>query len=229
MHNGAPREGRSWSSQQSPPSCWPRFRRAGGRGAVRRTPGVCSDTQTVPGTAAGRHLPDRGAVVGTRPPSCLTDAAAGLEGRPSHARDSGAVVRVSGGGAPAGRRCRRGAAVVRRGADAGSDVAFGSGRDFPRRRARALGRRARVWGCCFVDTRTRPGRRCRSTALVRGRSPVGVAGLKPGEYRVTLSHDGYAGVSRVNWRWRPGGPSVSSSLCVPAPVAVEAPRPGRRP
>ena len=33
--------------------------------------------------------------------------------------------------------------------------------------------------------------------MVRGRSPVGVAGLKPGEYRVSLTRDGYVGASRL--------------------------------
>ena len=42
-----------------------------------------------------------------------------------------------------------------------------------------------------------PGAQVSVDGVARGRSPVGVAGLKSGEYRVTLDHDGYADVSRA--------------------------------
>ena len=55
---------------------------------------------------------------------------------------------------------------------------------------------ARDLGMLFVDTEP-AGAEVSVDGMGRGRSPVGVAGLKPGAYQVALSHDGYAGVSRV--------------------------------
>ena len=55
---------------------------------------------------------------------------------------------------------------------------------------------ARDLGTLLVDSEP-SGAEVSVDGMARGRSPVGVAGLKPGEYRVTLAHDGYAGVSRM--------------------------------
>ena len=55
---------------------------------------------------------------------------------------------------------------------------------------------ARDLGMLIVDSEP-SGAEVSVDGVVRGRSPIGVAGLQPGEYRVTLAHEGYAGVSRV--------------------------------
>ena len=55
---------------------------------------------------------------------------------------------------------------------------------------------ARDLGMLFIDTEP-AGAEVSIDGMVRGHSPVGVAGLNPGEYRVTLEHDSYVGVSRV--------------------------------
>ena len=79
---------------------------------------------------------------------------------------------------------------------------------------------ARDLGMLFVDTEP-SGAEVSVDGMVRGRSPVGVPGLKPGAYRVALSHDGYAGVSRVLTVAAGRTERLFFSL-LPAPGAVEA-------
>ena len=79
---------------------------------------------------------------------------------------------------------------------------------------------ARDLGMLFVDTEP-SGAEVSVDGKVQGRSPVGVAGLKPGAYRVALSHDGYAGVSRVLTVAAGRTERLFFSL-LPAPGAVEA-------
>ena len=55
---------------------------------------------------------------------------------------------------------------------------------------------ARNLGMLIVDTEP-AGVEVSVDGVARGRSPLGVAGLRPGAYQVTLAHAGYAGVSRV--------------------------------
>ena len=83
---------------------------------------------------------------------------------------------------------------------------------------------ARDLGMLFVDTDP-SGAEVSVDGVVRGRSPIGLAGLQPGEYRVTLAHDGYAGVSRV-LGVAAGRTERLFVPLLPALGAVEARRPG---
>ncbi len=65
--------------------------------------------------------------------------------------------------------------------------------DFPQE-VLAIWDEARDLGMLVVDTEP-AGVEVSVDGAVLGRTPVRVAGLKPGQYRVTLAHDGYVGVS----------------------------------
>ena len=124
----------------------------------------------------------------------LKEAAAGLEGRLSHARDLArayvylGVARLQIADADETRQWF--AEAQMRDPTLQLDP-----REFPGD-VLELWAEARDLGRLFVDTDP-SGAKVSIDGMVRGRSPVGVAGLKPGAYRVALTHDGYAGVSRV--------------------------------
>ncbi len=124
----------------------------------------------------------------------LKEAAAGLEGRPSYARDLArayvylGVARLQVADVDETRQWF--AEAQMRDPTLQLDPA-----EFP-------GDVLELWaealdlGMLFVDSEP-VGAEVSVDGVVRGRSPVGLAGLEPGEYRVRLAHDGYAGVSRV--------------------------------
>ena len=124
----------------------------------------------------------------------LAEVAAGLEGRPSHVRDLAlayvylGVARLQVADADEARQWFAEAQMR----DPTLQLDPG---EFPGD-VLALWEEARDLGTLFVDTEP-SGAEVSVDGVARGRSPVGVAGLKPGEYRVTLGHDGYSGVSRV--------------------------------
>ena len=124
----------------------------------------------------------------------LTEAGAGLEGRPSHVRDLAlayvylGVARLQVADADETRQWL--AEAQMRDPTLQLDPAAFPGDVLD------LWAEARDLGMLFVDTEP-SGAEVSIDEVVRGRSPVGVAGLRPGEYRVTLAHAGYAGVSRV--------------------------------
>ena len=155
----------------------------------------------------------------------LTEAGAGLEGRPSHTRDLAlayvylGVARLQVADADEARQWFAEAQMR----DPTLQLDPG---EFPGD-VLELWAEARDLGMLFVDTEP-SGAEVLIDGIVRGRSPVGVAGLKPGEYRVTLGHDGYAGVSRVLAVAAGRTERLFFSL-LPAPGAVEAPRPGAAP
>ena len=124
----------------------------------------------------------------------LKEAAAGLEGWPSHARDLALAYVYLGVArlqiADADETVQWFAEAQMRDPTLQLDPA-----EFPRD-VLALWAEARELGMLVVDSEP-SGAEVSVDAVVRGRSPVGVAGLRPGEYRVTLAHAGYAGVSRV--------------------------------
>ena len=124
----------------------------------------------------------------------LTEAGAGLEGRPSHVRDVAlayvylGVARLQVADADETRQWFAEARMR----DPTLQLDPG---EFPRD-VLALWAEARDLGMLFVETDP-SGAEVSVDGVVRGRSPVGVAGLKPGAYRVALSHDGYARFSRM--------------------------------
>ena len=124
----------------------------------------------------------------------LKEAAAGLEGRPSHVRELArayvyfGVARLQIADADETRQWF--AEAQMRDPTLRLDPA-----EFPGD-VLEIWEEARDLGMLFVDTEP-AGAEVSVDGVVRGRSPVGVAGLQPGEYRVTLGYDGYAEVSRV--------------------------------
>ena len=124
----------------------------------------------------------------------LTEAAAGLEGRRSHERDLAlayvylGVARLQVTDADETRQWF--AEAQMRDPTLQLDPA-----EFPGD-VLELWAEARDLGMLFVDTDP-SGAEVSVDGVVRGRSPVRLAGLKPGEYPVVLAHDGYAGVSRM--------------------------------
>ena len=124
----------------------------------------------------------------------LEEAAAGLEGRPSHARDLALAYAYLGVArlqvADADETVQWFAEAQMRDPTLQLDPA-----EFPGD-VLEIWQEARDLGMLFVDTDP-SGAEVSVDGVVRGRSPVGLAGLRPGEYRVTLSHDNYAGGSRV--------------------------------
>ena len=147
----------------------------------------------------------------------LGEVAAGLEGRPSHARDLAlayvylGVARLQVSDADEARQWF--AEAQMRDPTLRLDPA-----DFPRD-VLELWAEARNLGMLLVDSEP-SGAEVSVDGLVRGRSPVGVAGLKAGAHRVALSYDGYAGVSRV-LTVAAGRTERLFVPLVPAPGAVE--------
>ena len=123
----------------------------------------------------------------------LQQAAAGLEGRPSHVRDLARAYVYLGVArlqvADADETVQWFAEAQMRDPTLQLDPA-----EFPGE-VLALWDEARDLGMLIVDSDP-AGAEVSVDGVVRGRSPVGVAGLRPGAYRVTLAHDGYVGVSR---------------------------------
>ena len=121
-------------------------------------------------------------------------AAAGLEGRPSHVRDLAlayvylGVTRLQ--VADADETVQWFAEAQMRDPTLQLDPA-----EFPRD-VLELWAEARSLGMLLVDSEP-SGAEVSVDGVVRGRSPVGWAGLKPRAYRVELEQDGYAGVSRM--------------------------------
>ena len=124
----------------------------------------------------------------------LKEAAAGLEGRPSHVRDLARTYVYLGVArlqvADAGETRELFAEAQMRYPALQLDP-----EEFPGD-VLEIWDEARDLGMLIVDSEP-SGAEVSVDGVARGRSPVGVAGLRPGEHRVTLEHAGYAGVSRV--------------------------------
>ena len=148
----------------------------------------------------------------------LKAAAAGLEGRPPHVRDLAlayvylGVARLQVADADETRQWFAEAQMR------DPTLSLDPG-EFPRD-VLELWAEVRDLGMLFVDTEP-SGAEVSVDGVVLGRSPVGVAGLKPGAYLVALSHDGYAGVSRVLTVAAGRTERLFFSL-LPAPGAAEA-------
>ena len=124
----------------------------------------------------------------------LEEAAAGLEGQPSHARDLARAYVYLG---VARLQVADAAETVQWFAEAqmrDPTLQLDPG-EFPGD-VLELWAEARELGMLVVDSEP-SGAEVSVDGVARGRSPVGVAGLRPGQHRVTLAHAGYAGVSRV--------------------------------
>ena len=182
-------------------------RASGSRGGAQlRTRGV-SGGAAVPGSAAGRHRVHRGRPVGS--------GFRRAQGKPPLGWRGGRRTRASWRGRTCiwGWRACRWPTPTRRCSGSprhrcGTRRCGWIRREFPRD-VLELWAEARNLGMLLVDSEP-SGAEVSIDEVVWGRSPVGVAGLRPGEYRVTLAHAGYAGVSRV-LSWPPGGPSACSS------------------
>ena len=148
----------------------------------------------------------------------LEEAATGLEGRPSHVRDLAlayvylGVARLQVANADETRQWFAEARLRDPTLELGAA-------EFPRDVLEIWGE-ARELGVLLVESEP-AGAQVSVDGVVQGRSPVRVVGLKPGEYRVTLDHDGYVAASRA----LAVGASRTERLFVsmiPAPDAVDA-------
>ena len=148
----------------------------------------------------------------------LEEVVAGLEGRSPHARDLArayvylGVARLQIADAAETRRLFAEARM--------RDPTLQLGpAEFPRD-VLEIWEEARELGMLVVESEP-PGAQVSVDGVLRGRSPVGVAGLAPGEYRVALDHAGYAGVSRA-LAVAAGRTERLFVSMVPAPDAIDA-------